>query len=436
MTCRKILNSKTGAAVMAAMMATTLIGAVPVYAEKEDEDASTQVETELQTEEETQAEEAQTTTAGNGQQSTTIDMTTSYPGVTVKSGETVSFSLDFSSLDGAGHDVSLSAESLPEGWEGYFKGGNYQITQVHVDAPQGDDQSAGEGLATYSISVPAEATEGTYEVALVADDGDGDLDELTLEILVTTEEVGDSTFTSEYPQQQGATGSTFTFDTTIVNNRGVAQTYSLSAETIDGWQVSFVPSGESSAVTSLEVEAGSSQGVTVTVVPPTTVEKGEYTIPCSAISANDTLKQELSVDITGTYSVALSTSDGRLSFDAYADKASSVTLTVTNSGNVDLTNLNLSSSAPTGWDVTFSESSIDTLEAGATKEITATVTPSEDVITGDYVTAITISNSETSAEADFRVSVKTPTTWGYAAVGIIVVLLAVLAAIFKKYGRR
>jgi uncharacterized membrane protein len=248
--------------------------------------------------------------------------------------------------------------------------------------------------------------------------------------------VGDSTFTSEYPQQQGATGSTFTFDTTIVNNRGVAQTYSLSAETIDGWQVSFVPSGESSAVTSLEVEAGSSQGVTVTVVPPTTVEKGEYTIPCSAISANDTLKQELSVDITGTYSVALSTSDGRLSFDAYADKASSVTLTVTNSGNVDLTNLNLSSSAPTGWDVTFSESSIDTLEAGATKEITATVTPSEDVITGDYVTAITISNSETSAEADFRVSVKTPTTWGYAAVGIIVVLLAVLAAIFKKYGRR
>jgi uncharacterized membrane protein len=187
MTCRKILNSKTGAAVMAAMMATTLIGAVPAYAEKEDEDASTQVETELQTEEETQAEEAQTTTAGNGQQSTTIDMTTSYPGVTVKSGETVSFSLDFSSLDGAGHDVSLSAESLPEGWEGYFKGGNYQITQVHVDAPQGDDQSAGEGLATYSISVPAEATEGTYEVALVADDGDGDLDELTLEILVTTE---------------------------------------------------------------------------------------------------------------------------------------------------------------------------------------------------------------------------------------------------------
>ena len=60
-----------------------------------------------------------------------------------------------------------------------------------------------------------------------------------------------------------------------------------------------------------------------------------------------------------------------------------MTLSVTNNGNVDLTNLNLTSSAPTDWEVTFSESTIDTLEAGATKEITATIKPAQDVITGD-----------------------------------------------------
>jgi uncharacterized membrane protein len=184
------------------------------------------------------------------------------------------------------------------------------------------------------------------------------------------------------------------------------------------------------------VEAGSSQGLTVTVTPSETVEKGEYDIHCTAVSANDTLKTDLSVEIIGTYSVSLSTPDQRLSFDAQAGKQSSVTLTVTNTGNVDLDNLNLTSSAPTDWDVTFSESTIDTLEAGASKEITAYVTPSEDAITGDYVTAISISNSESSSSAEFRVSVKTSTTWGFAAAGIIVVLVLGLAAIFKKYGRR
>ena len=146
--------------------------------------------------------------------------------------------------------------------------------------------------------------------------------------------------------------------------------------------------------------------------------------------------QDLSVSITGTYSVSLSTPDGRLSLDAYADKQTSVTLSITNNGNVDLTNLNLTSTAPTNWDVSFSESTIDTLEAGATKEVTAYIKPAQDVITGDYVTDITIKNDSASSMAEFRVSVKTPTTWGIVAVAIIVVLVAVLAGIFKKFGRR
>ena len=113
-----------------------------------------------------------------------------------------------------------------------------------------------------------------------------------------------------------------------------------------------------------------------------------------------------------------------------------MTLSITNTGNVDLTNLNLSSSAPTDWEVRFEESTIDTLEAGATKEITAYVKPCENAVTGDYVTSVSISNSEASSQADFRVSVKTSTTWGIAAVAVIVVLVAGLGFIFKKYGRR
>ena len=113
-----------------------------------------------------------------------------------------------------------------------------------------------------------------------------------------------------------------------------------------------------------------------------------------------------------------------------------MTLSITNTGNVDLENLNLTSSAPTDWEVEFSESTIELLEAGATQEITAYITPDADAITGDYLTTLTVSNDETSADAQFRVSVKIRTTWGIVAVAIIVVLVILLGCIFKKFGRR
>ncbi len=418
MRCKKLLGRRMSAA--AALLAAAMIfGSVSAYAEGpagNDSDAGA----------------SKTDVAANG---SGIDMSTDYPGVTVKPGETVSFPLDFASMDGEGYDVDLSAASLPENWTGYFRGDNKEITRIHVKGATAADADESTD-AQFSLSVPEEIEEGTYEVTLEADADKGGTDTLELEVTVSQEESGQSDFTSEYPQQQGVSGTSFSFETTIVNNRSTNQTYSLSADAPDGWQVTFTPSGESANVASLSVDAGGSQGMTVGVLPPENVEKGEYTIPCAAVSANDTLALDLTVEVTGTYALTLSTPDGRLSFDAYENKEASVTLNVTNTGNVDLTNLNLTSSAPTDWEVTFSESTIDTLEAGATKEVTAYVTPCENAVTGDYVTSISASNSETSASADFRVSVKTSTTWGIAAIGVIVVLVLGLGFIFKKYGRR
>ena len=100
---------------------------------------------------------------------------------------------------------------------------------------------------------------------------------------------------------------------------------------------------------------------------------------------------------------------------------------------MDLTDLELSSSLPTDWEVTFDESSIDTLEAGATTEVTAYLTPSSDAITGDYVSTLTVGNDQVSSDAEFRISVKTQTAWGIVAVVIIAALIVALRYIFKKY---
>lgn len=145
---------------------------------------------------------------------------------------------------------------------------------------------------------------------------------------------------------------------------------------------------------------------------------------------------DLNVNITGTYGLTVTTPTGLLSLDTSAGKESAVTLNVMNTSNVPLENISLTSSAPAGWTVEFDNSTIESLDAGATKEVVAHITPGEDAMTGDYVTSISASVAETSASAEFRVTVKTATVWGIVAIAVIAALIAGLGYVFKKYGRR
>ncbi len=99
-------------------------------------------------------------------------------------------------------------------------------------------------------------------------------------------------------------------------------------------------------------------------------------------------------------------------------------------------NLSLSSSAPTGWEVSFDTSSIDRLEAGASVDVTAHITPGDNALTGDYITIITASCDNQTDSAEFRVTVKTQTGWGIFAVIIIIAVITGLYYVMKKYGRR
>lgn len=358
-----------------------------------------------------------------------LEMSTDYPGLTVKAGDELDFSLDFYNGSGSGVNAALSIASIPQGWEGYFEGDGSEISHVYVK--NGDNSSAAE----FHVTVPAETVQGTYTITLQAAGG-GMTSSMTLTLSVREEELGSSALTTQYAEQEGSAGSSFSFSTTVQNNTPKEQSYSFSSNPPAGWTVTFKPSGEDTQVAAIDVDARGSQAMDVTVTPPGGVEAGEYTIPISAISASETLTGELTVVITGSYKVELSTPSGLLSFDATANKQTDVTLSITNNGNVDLQNVNLTSSAPSGWTVEFSESSISVLESGATKEVTAYVTPSDDAMSGDYSLTISVKNSESSDSAEFRVTVKTETLWGVVGILLIAAAACCLGYVFRKYGRR
>ncbi len=356
-----------------------------------------------------------------------LSISTSFPGLSVNAGKDVTFSVKVQNNSSSAENVALSVTSIPDGWTSKFTGAGSPITRVYVDA--GESQNV-----SFIATIPAKTKEGTYKIMLSAVGDNGATDTLELELNVTEQEITQSKFSSQYPKLQGSSTATFSFPVDLVNNSLDAQSYSLSASAPEGWQTSFMAS--SKQIASLTIDAGSSQNLTVNITPPQNVTAGEYTISCSAVSANETLKTDLTVVITGTYSMTLSTPTGLLTADAYAGKVSDLTLSITNTGSADLENVALQAVAPTNWSVTFDEDTIDVLPAGETKQVVAHIKASSDAIAGDYAVSLKASTDETSSQCDIRVAVKTSTVWGIVGVVIILALIAGLVYLFRKFGRR
>jgi uncharacterized membrane protein len=364
-----------------------------------------------------------------------VTFSTDYPGVTIKPGGTSTFTLYITNTGSEETTVELSAEDLPEGWEGSFKGSSNEVSMVHVGAYQKKEDSPS---LSYSLTVPEDTKEDIYTISLNAKGGDVD-ESLALTVKVDAEEkkIGAGEFSTDYAQQEGDSGTKFSYTTTLTNNSGENMTYSLSAEGApEGWTVTFMPSDTTTATSSVPVDAGASSTIKAAIVPAQNVTAGEYPITLVAACAGETLELPVTVKITGTYSLTATTPTGNLSTSAYAGETKDVALSIQNTGNIDLTAVSLKAQASTDWEITFDQDTINEIPAGGSAEVTAHITPAKDAILGDYVTIITASNDAVSSDCALRISVQNHTSWGIAAVAVIAVLVLGLVLIIRRFGRR
>ena len=364
-----------------------------------------------------------------------VTFSTDYPGVTIKPGGTSTFTLYITNTGSEETTVELSAEDLPEGWEGSFQGSSNEVSMVHVGAYQKKEDSPS---LSYSLTVPEDTKEDIYTISLNAKGGDVD-ESLALTVKVDAEEkkIGAGEFSTDYAQQEGDSGTQFSYTTTLTNNSGENMTYSLSAEGApEGWTVTFTPSDTTTATSSVPVDAGASSTIKAAIVPAQNVTAGEYPITLVAACAGETLELPVTVKITGTYSLTATTPTGNLSTSTYAGETKDVALSIQNTGNIDLTAVSLKAQASTDWEITFDQDTINEIPAGGSAEVTAHITPAKDAILGDYVTIITASNDAVSSDCELRISVQNHTSWGIAAVAVIAVLVLGLVLIIRRFGRR
>ena len=372
----------------------------------------------------------------------TISMTTPYPSVVADPGTTVKFPVTVQTDTSTRVDLSVSQQ--PQGWTTRLSGGGSTIAAVETvpflaPTSAGATPQAGNGYyATFTaeITIPTDATAADNQIIVQGKSADGTTTTLTLDVTVQTAQTGDVTLSTNFPSLTGPTSTSFKYQVTLQNNTNQQITFSLETDQPDGWTVTANPTTEAQAA-NVAVDAGSSTQISVSATAPTDAAAGPYTITLRALGGPQPVEQALTVNLTGTYSMSLATSDQRLNVNVTAGQASTMNFVITNSGTTDLTGVTMTSTPPIDWTVTFTPTSID-IPAGQTATVQAAVTPANSALAGDYQMTINARNPDSSASdsVQIRATVETSPIGYIIGIAILVLVGIGLFFVFQRYGRR
>lgn len=243
-----------------------------------------------------------------------------------------------------------------------------------------------------------------------------------------------SSFKTNLFNLEASANEPFRYSATLKNGSGEARNYALDARLPSGWFASFRTMG--SQVTSIHLEPGATQEVSIEMGVNPYSKPGKYAIPVTAVSATDTLRLNLEAVLKGAYKIELTTPSGRLSEDVTEGSVEQIVCTIKNTGTLPLSNVELTAQTPPKWQVTFEPAKVERIDPSGSIDVTATVRVPDKTIAGDYVSTFTAKSQNANADAAFRITVKTSLLAGW--LGILVILLAVglIYRLIKKYGRR
>jgi uncharacterized membrane protein len=348
---------------------------------------------------------------------------TPYPKISVSPGQSVDYSVDLINKSKGIISSDISLRGLSSAWNFSLKSGGYNIQQVSV--LPGERKTI-----SLSIAIPVKVNKGSYSFRLIA----GNLCELPLTIVVSQQGTFKTEFTTDQANIQGNTNSVFTYQATLRNSTGEKQLYAIMGDTPPGWNVVFKYNGKQ--VTSVEVNENSNANINIEIGPPAMSEAGTYRIPVHAVTNSSSADLVLEVVIRGSFSMEVTTPTGLLSTGITAGDQKRLEIVVRNTGSAELEGVQFTASNPVNWEVTFDPKKIDVIKPGKTAQVFAIVKATKNALPGDYVTNIEAKSRETSAKAQFRISVKTSMLWGWVGVLIIAVALGSVYYLFRKYGRR
>ena len=361
-----------------------------------------------------------------------ISLTTPYPSVETQPGSTVK--LDLHVTSDVADAVDLAVKGLPDGWTSTLRGGGFVIHSV--TAMPVTTTNTTPVTVTMEVDVPADAKTGSYPFTVEGTDAAGDSSDAAITLDVAQVVDSGIGITADFPSLKGDPASAFTYNLTITNNTPEQATFTFDPTGPEGWTVSASPAAQAKAET-VSIDAGAKTTVTVTATPPATAAQGKYPIDVGVSAANGaTGKIELQAEVSGTPTLAISTSDQQLNVSGKSDSVKRIPLIVSNTGTASLEDVKFASTAPTGWDVSFDPQQLTEVKPNETAQVTAIVKPSSDAVAGDYAITVRSSAGSESSNVDLRYSLESSSALGVLAIVVIAVAVLALVGVFVRFGRR
>ncbi len=254
------------------------------------------------------------------------------------------------------------------------------------------------------------------------------------------------TLTTTYSKLSGIAGSSFEFEVGLQYAGGTeARVFDLAATGPQDWTTSITPIyPKDKQILDVRLEPpppfqdAPVTKILINVIPPYWLlpEPGEYQITVEATSGEVTGTIELTAVVTSTYIMSLVPAEERYNTTATAGRDNFFSIEVQNNGSAAIDDFVFSSTKPTGWTIEFSPSEVDSVAAQSSQTIEVNIKPPAKTIAGDYQISLTAKGQQISDDMDVRVSVETPTIWGWVGVAIIVLVIAGLVYIFMRFSRR
>ncbi len=332
-------------------------------------------------------------------------------------------------------DVSLYLDGVPNGWDVNFN-------SRYPSNPFRSVMVAGEKSTTieFKSKIPDSAKPGNYQIKVTAKDSDGPTQYVeTLNLRVTSKKVetGGLKMSSQYPVLSTSSGQTLKFTVDLKNETNKPLTTSLSAQAPQGWTVRFKPQFGDQQIASIQIKENGSETLSVEIDTPSGAEAKEHPVTISARAGAFETSTPIKVTLKGTQDLKMASLAGTLNASVTAGNKAPVDFVVGNAGTAPIRNLSFISKKPGDkWTVEFKPDKIDALNPQEVREIKMEILAPDRTIAGDYILTVTANSPETNKSVDFRVTVSTPTIWGWVGFAIVAIVVLGLAVVFFRLGRR
>ncbi len=249
-------------------------------------------------------------------------------------------------------------------------------------------------------------------------------------------------FDVPYPSVESIAGGNFEFEVEFRYTGVEDRDFELNTIAPTGWEAYMTPKYEKEKkIKSINIKPTTtfSEPIRVVVSAPfwPLPDPGEYEITFEATSGDITNSTKLTAAVTARYAMQLIPVTERYNTKATAGEDNSYQVEVVNASTAPVDNIKLEAVNPDGWEIEFTPEKIESLPAFDKQTVDVNIQPSSKTIAGDYLINLSARGEQASAqEIDVRVTVETPTIWGWVGIIIIVIVIAGLVVIFMRFSRR